>query len=326
MELAVYFTSVELVRNTDEALRHVSFRDLPEYFMGLVYPDANSMEYAMQLMALERLQAARNVTGPPSRLYFGQEFCEYLIPERSDVEHAYYASRQLGWEFTYVTGYLTDAGLMRTRRNLEFLAETAAGTEVVANDWGLLSVLARDFPDLVPILGRLLVKLLRLARYSVDPPPMCRRDIVASAEEIRGRQFESLRRTNLSIARYREELQRLGIRRVDVDMVPQGLEVSQEARAELRFSCYYPWAYVSGGRNCMTAALADPRRKYLVLDEPCPLLCRQLNRTAANLGFPEVTLQRGNSVFQFRGGDYAAQYFDGLCPVDRLVFEPYLPV
>ena len=324
MELAVYFASLERLFDIEEALRAVPYRDVSDILYNLVFCDANAVEYACNLFALEKLHEMGERLDEPSRLYFGQEFCEFLIPDTDELEKAYSFARQLGWHFTYVTGFVTDARLSQLEQNLAFLARQARGAEVVVSDWGVLALLAGEFPELRPVLGRLLTKQIRFARFTAKPPPVCMDAIDAPEQQIRLNQEQALRGLGLSISEYRDELQRLGVERVELDIVPQSVDLPPGTWG-MGVSCYYPWGYVSGKRNCLTSANADPDRQYVVLDKACPKLCRELNTSAEPAGVDEILVERGNAVFVYHD-EWAAAYLDGRIPIDRLVLEPYIPL
>lgn len=326
MQLALYFANVAELMNIEEAIRFLDVRQVPSMFTSAVFWDGtSSREYLGNLFGLGCLEKRELGIGDADRLYFGQEFCQYLIPEVADLEKAYYFARQLDWAFTYVTGYLTDAGVDKVRRNLEFLAQQDDEIEVVVNDWGVLSTLARDFPALHPVLGRLLVKQPRLGRFasSATPPPVSMDRLTVPETTVRENQLSALQGLSLSNEAYRQELKRLGVGRVDLDIVPQGVSIHPRDW-QLEFSCYFPWGYLAGGRNCPTAGTIDPRRRYVVADSPCPRPCRKVNRTPT-AHFAEAVIQRGNSVFLLHS-EYAMRYLSGEIPVSRIVFQPYIPI
>ena len=323
MELACYFANIEHLSGIEEALRPLDSDAIPEAMLNLIHHNVNLREYSTNLEALAQLEELGPKITQASRLYFGQEFCEHLIPDPEELETAYSFCRQLGWDLTYVTGCLTEPGLSRVIANLECLSRQDEDCEVVVNDWGLLSVIARDFARLQPVLGRLLVKQLRLAE-SVSWPAICMNEISASEQDIRAGQARALQRLNCSIAEYRQELRRLGVGRFELDIVPQSVDLGTDAWG-FGVSCYYPWGYVTGGRNCSTAAITDARRKFNVLAEPCPRPCQQLNRAMPTPTLPGPTVQRGNTIFIFHPA-LAERYLTGQIPVDRIVFEPYIPI
>lgn len=324
MEFSVYFSNFAHLAHIEDALHPIDYHKQPLQIMQLLFGSVNTGEYYNNLVTLEYL--GTKVTGELkfSRLYFGQEFCEYLIPTLDEVNKAYYISRQLGWDFTYVAGFSTDTGIEKIRKNLEFLNHENQDIEVTVNDWGLVNIIHSEFPALRPILGRLLVKQMRLARFPSTQPPFNMKGLDASMVDIAQNQKRMLRRLNLSIEAYREELIRLGIKRAEIDIVPQGVEIDP-LNWNISFSTYYPWAYVTGSRNCSTAAIDDPRREYVVVDKPCSRACRRFNRTSNVDQFRTNILQRGNTVFAFTY-EFAGPYLNREIPVDRLVFEPYIPI
>lgn len=328
MELAVYFANCTQLEDLDEALRYIDSAVIPSFVSNLLFGnDTSSREYYGNLIALKWLEAYTQEKGISfSRLYFGQEFCEHLIPSPEELLQAYYHCRQLGWQFTYVSSYCTDAGLAKQERNLEVLAGQDDEIEVLVNDWGVLRLLRRRFPGLVPVQGRLLHKQMRLSRFTTfkSVPPVNITGISAPEEEVRRHQIEAVRDTCLADPEYRQELRELGFVRVDVDMTPQGLNFPAEPDG-LATSTYYPWGYAAGGRNCLTAGVLDPVREFVVVDGPCPRPCQRFNKAAIKLHGDEILIQRGNSIFAFHT-EYAAPYLNGQYPISRLVFEPYIPI
>ena len=324
MELAVYLSDIDDLTHLEEGLRNSDSFDIPQFiFASMFGSDPGAPEYLGNLVAAEWLENYLTSGHAVSRLYFGQEFCEYLIPSRVDLERALAVARESDLQFTYVTGYVTDEGLAATRNNLVWLAERAPGSEVVVNDWGVLASLASEFPTLAPVLGRLQIKQQRMARFTTQAPPVNMRGINAPQDAIVQRQVAALRQLNLSIPEYRNRLQGLGVKRFDLDIVPQGVDIPPGAWG-FGVSCYYPWGYVTGSRNCCTAGMLDPERSFVVTGSACPAPCRTMNRGAKVLHFPQPPVQRGNSVFIYHA-HYAAPYWNGQIPIDRIVFEPWIP-
>ncbi len=308
MELAIYFANCAQLDDLDEALRDVDTSDIPSYVSTIIFGgDTSSREYYGNLIALKWLAGFTEATGVAfSRLYFGQEFCQHLIPDPEEVLQAYYQARQLGWQFTYTTGACTDEALARQMRNLAALAEQDDEIEVVVNDWGVLHLLRRHFPSLIPVQGRLLHKQMRLSRFTTykSPPPVNMNGLATPEEDIRRYQLAAVRDTSLADPEYRQDLRDLGFVRVDVDMAPQGLNFPAQPDG-LGTSAYYPWGYAAGGRNCLTASVLDPVREYVVVDGPCPRPCQRFNKCMIKLHGDETLIQRGNSVFAFHM-EYAA--------------------
>ena len=327
MELAVYFSDLDRLMRIDDALHVIDPNEIPPHLQSILFgDDISTKEYYGNLVGLTWMELVTGGEREFSRLYFGQEFCEHLIPSSDDLEQAFFFARQMGWDFTYVTGYLTGVGLEKVRRNLARLAEIGHENEVVVNDWGVMRVLRQDFPALKPVLGRLLCKQKRMIRFNrrETPPPVYMTGIDAPEADIRRNQVQAYRDISLANPVYRDFLLDLGVVSADLDIVPLGLQ-QPEAGWGLPIGFYYPWGYAACGRNCPTAGVVDPRRAHVVLDGPCPRPCRQFNRTRELTHYPEISLQRGNTLFVFHG-EYASPYFNVTIPYDRLIFEPYIPI
>ena len=128
MELALYFPNMKSLSRMEEALRFVDVTKIPQLFsVAFMQHDTNYSDYVINLKSLNVMREFMKNGLEFSRLYFGQEFCQNLIPSPNEVEQSYYYSRQLGWDYTYVTGgYLTAPGLEKVRRNFAKLKEIGA--------------------------------------------------------------------------------------------------------------------------------------------------------------------------------------------------------
>src|SRR5262245_23573308 len=180
---------------------------------------------------------------------FGNEFCEHLLPSAESLAAAISAASARGVQFTFLTPYVSDAGIRRLRPLFEIALD---GMEVVFNDWGVLKVLRREFPRLVPVQGRLLNKSLR------DPRVMGVYGDTQAANGAAAATLEALRRSNLDCASYTGLLERLGVGGVEIDNLPQGYRWDRPpglSDAPLQLTVYLPFGFISTSRVCMAAAL-----------------------------------------------------------------------
>ena len=90
-----------------------------------------------------------------TRVYFGHETCERLLPAAGAISRWARSAVDKGVALTLVTPFLTNAGLDQARRLIDCLSSINGGMEVVCSDWGLLDVLARE-KAATPVVGRLL--------------------------------------------------------------------------------------------------------------------------------------------------------------------------
>lgn len=326
MELAIYFPNLNALQRAEDALEAIDMAG-GEKPVGQVmfFSTPHGAEYLGNLTSLNRLHQCLGGKLAFERLYFGQEFCQYLIPDLDDLRRAYYFSRQLEWAFTYVTtGAITDEAMDKLKKQLAFLCDEAPGSEVVVNSWGVLHLLDREFAALRPVLGRMLNKQKRLPRDLETCPPRNPEGIHADEEAVTRNQTRALRGMSLSLPSFRQDMSSRGVNRFEIDIVPQGIDIPED-RWGMGASCYYPWTYVTSGRNCLTAAEEQPEREFVVPDNPCPQPCRRVS-AATNLDtIKSPLLERGNAIFLFNDS-FARPYLSGDIPVDRVVYEPYIPI
>lgn len=287
--------------------------------------------------------------GTPSRLYFGVEFCQHLMPSAHDVAAARAYCEARGWGLTLLTPYVTDAFLPAVDA---LLAELPPGTEVVVEDWGVLRRVRAA--GLQPILGRGLHRLTRDPRLPDVGPEHLRGDAPPS----------SWGQGSLHSRHFRAFLARAGVGRVQIDVPLQGLS---ELPADLPMAVHLPFGMIASGRICMVSSWGKPASQRFVpprhCDAPCrrftatlrapwsrrdegaeavPLvadgafipLSRVLNRRRNALPEPAADpaprfFQKGNTHFTRLQGDAlaaATAWAMAEPAIDRVVFEPDLPM
>jgi len=292
-----------------------------------------------------------------SRLYFGSEFCQHLIPTLEDMERAVSVANEQDWQLTFLTSYSTDAFVEKT---VELVAHALTfsprGFEVVANDWGLLRRLRQDFAgDVVPVLGRGLNRMMRDPRV----PDVGPEHLAGDAPP------DTWQHSSMHSRGFRQLLSSLAVERVESDLPLQGL--APLPSGDLGSSVHAPWGMVASGRVCLVNAWGKPGALRFVppmhCDAPCrrfsielrapwshrqagaeslPLvsdgafipLTRLLNRRRNELPEPDADtaprfFQKGNTHFYRLGSDQLstmmaeAQTTNGF---DRLVVAPDLPM
>lgn len=243
------------------------------------------------LFALPATEAAR------PRVYYGNEFCQHRIPGRGEFESSCRAVSELGLPLTFVTPPVNDEGCQTLVNRLSDLERCSPGSEVVVSDWGVLRLVARDFPRLEPVLGRLMLRLLRDPRIT---PRYRRPDAPPDA-------LGALQRCSLTIAAYRRLLVEHGVRRVEVDNLYQGIDIDFRSLG-LRPSLCIPFGYVTTGRICILGNLHLPaEQKFGTPAQPCPRPCLRVeialsDRNARPDGGVYTFVQRGNTIFSRQTG------------------------
>jgi hypothetical protein len=252
-----------------------------------------------------------------TRIAYGTEFCENLIPSRDSLRAVAASGRPL----TFLTPYAGDEGIAHIRA---LLPELPTGSEVVFNDWGVLRLLRREFPHLVPVQGRLLNKSLRDPRVTGVYAETAA-DQAASALKI-------LQRSNLDNPEYLDLLARFDVRSVEMDNLPQGTDTSFAARG-MRVAVYLPFGFIATSRVCMAAGLHYRKADKFQPGAPCRHECQshQLEYTYSNSPFSnrdQKFLLKGNTYFYRQSEPMLRTLADQVNrgSIARLVYQPRLPM
>ncbi len=258
-----------------------------------------------------------------SRLYYGQEFCQNLLPTVQELDKALAFASEHGMALTLVTPYVTDAGIERVRELLTWLRAKDPGAEVVFNDWGVL-VLLTEFPSLEPVAGRVIDKMKRDPRFS-------------------GRDYEEffspegrkmLMTSNITAPSYRQLLSCHRVNRVELDPVLQGFDFDLKP-VNLKASVYLPFGFATTGRICFIGSLnRKPEEKFTVYGgcrRECQIYDQYLQKNLSPIPeavrdgrVAEIELERkGNTLF-FANTQLAPILQNE--NIDRLIYQPRVPI
>lgn len=255
---------------------------------------------------ISREENLKYLTDDFQRVYFGDEFCDRLIPSKKELETVMTETAARSLPLTFVTPYVTEAGLEKLTMLFPLLPDK---TEVVVNDWGVLRVLNSRFPELVPVLGRLMTKLKRGPRIANFLDSLPRASV------------DHLRRTNLGVPVYSRFLTGNRIFRAEIDNPVQGLNLS-DVPEQIKLSLYIPFAYVSTTRFCLTANCDVPEKKGIIGVFPCARECRKYTFYLDNPVMKKMLIRRGNTIFYQN-----TQIPEGIDDfnIDRVVVQPEVP-
>lgn len=261
------------------------------------------MEKAVFIAKKEQIPLIKNGF---TRLYFGQEFCERLIPSKGDLEEALKFAADSSMAFTLVTPFLTEPYLHRWVETAKAVHERVPDAEIVANDWGFLRIMRKEMASHPFLLGRLLCKQKRgpqiLRILDKVPPTM----------------LDHFRRSTSDVPITREFLKTLGIKRIELDNLLQGIERDNDIPGSL----YYPYGYITTTRLCLSNSCTD-RKESLRAIFPCGKECQRLSFTLTHKDMPVPVYLAGNAQFYHyeKLPENPEKY-----NIDRLVFEPGIPV
>lgn len=242
-----------------------------------------------------------------SRLYFGIEFCERLMPSIEDVSSVVSFAAKNNMAFTFVTPFVTDKGITMLEPVIDYLSDKQETTEIVVNDWGFLNLLRRKNWKGSLSLGRLLTKQKRGPR------------IMNVLKRLPKGAIEHFRQSNIDVPVLSEFLLERNIKRVELDNLLQGIS---RPHAILKGSLYYPYLYVTTTRYCLTASCESKTTNYRLISS-CNKQCQKYEFELSHRSMPVKLLLKGNT--QFFINDKIPDNLESL-NIDRLVFEPEIPV
>ncbi|MFC1591005.1 hypothetical protein ACFL43_00625 [Thermodesulfobacteriota bacterium] len=265
------------------------------------------IEQALYITTTDHL---RYMHADVNRLYFGQEFCERLLPAVGELREMLAYAAERGLSFSLVTPVATDSGLATIEQLMRLLNEELTEAEVVFNDWGVFHLLQEQFPACKPVMGRLLNKQKRGPRIM---------NIIDKVPEPTRRYYQG---SNLDVPAAAAFLKQLGINRVEFDNLLQDTDFNS-TDLEIHKSLYLPFAFVSTTRFCLTAGCAQSENIDRIGVYPCGKECRQLGFALENPVMQVPLIRKGNTVFIVNEHipDCIAQNY-----VDRIVVQPELPL
>ena len=114
-----------------------------------------------QAVFISRVEQLKYCDDNFTRLYFGIEFCERLLPTMQQLKKviSFVKERKVG--FTFVTPYVTNKGLKQLEALIPAVAREVPQVEIVFNDWGVFQFLKEARLPVSLVLGRLLTKMKR---------------------------------------------------------------------------------------------------------------------------------------------------------------------
>ena len=255
----------------------------------------------------------------PDILYFGSEFCQKLIPTKEDCKKAYTYAIDNNMKFSYVTPGTFDKGMDLIDESLSFLNEIRDNVEVVCNDWGTVQLIKNKYENLSIVLGRMIDKLSREPRLSTE-----------QFSKIYGEVGLSFLQTpNISVKEYHEILKKYGVKMVEFDCVPQGLNLEsiKDLDCPVKIGLHMPYYYVTTGQICMTQLVkSDENDKYNFV-KGCAKLCRKYDifmqkQTLGNNENVDLELiRKGNTIY--KAIDDIQNYLDKDDCYERIIIQTF---
>lgn len=235
------------------------------------------------------------------RIYFGNEFCERLLPTKDELKQIIDFCLNIDKPLTLITPFLTNNGLAKVGELLEtFYNLGTEFWEVVVNDWGLLyTMYKKGYPNIG--LGRLLTKQKRgprIANLKHKLPPTA---------------LVHFKRFSVDKPEIITFLRQLGVVRIELDNTLQGVIAS----SDIPKSIYLPFVYVSTTRYCLISKLNKKDFKLRRIDD-CNKECLNRGFVLKNKYMPEKIYLKGNT--QFYKNDRLPDKLEDK-NIDRIVYQ-----
>jgi hypothetical protein len=229
------------------------------------------------------------IEGCPSsfeRIYVGDEFCPHRMPSPAELEAFFGMAVRNGRELTLLTPVLTDEELEKCGPLFDCLAALDPQSEVVVNDWGVLSCLQKKYPLLRIAAGRVLNKGFKDPRF----------EFLDGRSSLTDGMREVLNQSTFDRMDFQHLLRQQGISRMERDMLPYGERIPG---SPLGFgtSVYFPFGYVTSGRVCWTASFEQSPSQRFIPGKECTRPCRRVSFELTGIGCSFRVLQNGNTVF-----------------------------
>lgn len=261
-----------------------------------------------------------------SRVYFGVEFCQRVIPALDDLKAALEIAELNNLKFTLLTPYVTDGGIESLSRLFAYLENFGMESEIVVNDFGVLKLIHDNYPKLKPVYGRLMNKMSRMPRFAKDMP-----------QRILPGQLKFFQECSLVLPHYQKFLSNMGVSRVEFDLVPQGIKTDFSG-SSFSAGFYYPWSYITTGRVCEIGSLDTVPENKFRLDKPCGRQCRDYymhlyndscdceeSRNSMSVASSHI-FQKGNTIFMLCEAPRASIKNLFTHGFDRVIYEPCFPI
>lgn len=254
---------------------------------------------------INKIKNLKYYTHEYNRIYFGNEFCERLIPNKAQLKKVLGFTEEKGLCFTFVTPYTTDENIPKLEILFSYLSEVDKNIEVVVNSYGILNIVNRF--GLTPVFGRLLVKQKKGPR------------ILNLAKSLPPSALKRFKQTNITSI-VEKFLKQNKVIRIELDNALQGIDINLK---ELKASLYYPYVYVTTSRFCMSNSCEKSEKRELLGIFPCKKECQKYTFELRNKHMPKNLILKGNTQF-FRNDALP----EGLEEknIDRLVYQPEIPV
>ncbi len=251
-------------------------------------------------------------------LYFGNEFCQNIIPSKLHINKAFKWALKNNVQFVFVLPYITNDKVKTADNLLQFLNNKKQIVEIVFNDWGTLSLILK-YKNLKPVLGRLLTKqrkdpiaenIIENRQNKIKIAVIDGKKTIIKAKKVPPALKTYFQKSFLDVPHVMDFMKGNNIKRYELDLLPWGIKIKTDKKIKL--SIYYPYVNITTTRYCGAVNL-----KYTKI---CSKICKsQIIEAGTNkLKYPYII--KGNAVFYKASKDILDKTVRA-GNIDRIVFN-----
>lgn len=240
------------------------------------------------------------------RVYMFDAFCQNLIPTINDIDSAYKFIKDNNIQFTLNTPFVTNYGIEKILKNIEYISKYEEDFELVFNDWGLFYETRKKFPRIKLLLGRLLTK------QKTDPRAKIvfeNKDKINLNDEIFNNMYEHFQGSLINDKLVQKFLIEQNIKRLEMEYLLWDMKI--ELQNNIKASIYYPYAHISTTRNCGVLNMT-----YLKCNKICTETKMQYNMIEKS---PYIVI--GNTIYYNIENIMTEEKLKKYTSIDRIVFN-----
>lgn len=286
MEFALYLDNI------------YDFKEKTKFYFQEIHKNINKNRYLFLLNKIDNLKF--------SRLYFGSEFCERLIPTTKELEKVINFCKKNKINLTFMTPIITDDPYIENFKKIFKVINDSnlEKKEVIFNDWGVFRLL-KKFSNLDLVLGRFLTKQKKDPSFIED---LFNKNFLNLDNETQDIIKKSTIDTTELLKKF---LKKNDILRAEFDNVYQGINIDSDIKKTL----YYPFVPVCLTRLCKAHSYVT-KKPYIRGKNECMKECKYTSYTYSI-----------NNVHMFLKGNvqfYCNNHLPkNIHEFDRIVFEPF---
>lgn len=285
------------------------------------------MERAILFTDLANLKKYNNIDLRYKRLYFGNEYCQKLIPTETEFGRVLDFCHRKNLALSLLTPLVTSFGLRKLDKLFCLLIRNSDSFEVVINDWGVLDLVNEKYKQLIPVLGRLMFaqkrdpRLVNIindkqeAKITVDHSG---NKTIFLPKGIPAALKTAYSNTNIGLPEMANFLVSRRVRRVEFDNLLHGL--SFNLPPGISGSVYTPFGCIAVTRICPMLTEIQKRERI----SKCKQECRKYFWKLRAASISKIIYKKGAALF-YKNPDLSVNKWMGM-GIDRLIYQPDLPI